>query len=378
MGVLGEGSGSDYPTAIDTAEQQTDGASGTLADANWANDVTSALTAIEGELGTDPAGTLSTVAARLVTLIAAGGGITAGTTANRPTAAAGTYRLYWNTTLNRLELIKDDASVTAIAGVTDHGGLTGLPDDDHTQYGLVAGSRNYTGDTTIEKASPALRLKGTETSAKDVRWYEDAGTLYLQEYTGGVWNSRWSIGIGTGNFTNTGSFKTPTLIDSGSANAWDIRSWASDVIADKWGLRPSSLAEFSIGLGTGRETNDTYYTADTPFVVPYPFWALQLRNTNSIGTSVVLRANINAKVNNAGNTWSARLKITYTDGTVEYSNVQTGNNTAYAAEGTYPLNYTLSKNDSVESISVAVEFKCSNAATYTATIKSDTTYLQLV
>src|SRR5574341_571525 len=106
MADLGKGQGSDYPAGIDTAEQQIDGASGTVVDANLTNDFGSAIIAIETELGVDPAGSLGDVATRLSTMISAAGGITSGTTANRPTPASGTYRLYWNTTLNRLEIIK--------------------------------------------------------------------------------------------------------------------------------------------------------------------------------------------------------------------------------------------------------------------------------
>ncbi len=50
-------------------------------------------------------------------------------------------------------------SGTGAGGVTDHGALTGLtPDDDHTQYSLVAGTRAFSGvggvtpPTTPEKA----------------------------------------------------------------------------------------------------------------------------------------------------------------------------------------------------------------------------------
>ena len=42
------------------------------------------------------------------------------------------------------------------AGVTDHGALTGLTDDDHTQYMLVNGSRSLTGDLTFNKSAPSI------------------------------------------------------------------------------------------------------------------------------------------------------------------------------------------------------------------------------
>lgn len=49
--------------------------------------------------------------------------------------------------------VMDDAGVETgplgITGVTDHGALTGLADDDHTQYLLISGSRAMTGDLNM-------------------------------------------------------------------------------------------------------------------------------------------------------------------------------------------------------------------------------------
>lgn len=41
-------------------------------------------------------------------------------------------------------------------GVSDHGALTGLTDDDHTQYLLANGSRSLTGDLTFNKLAPSI------------------------------------------------------------------------------------------------------------------------------------------------------------------------------------------------------------------------------
>jgi hypothetical protein len=49
-------------------------------------------------------------------------------------------------------------------GVTDHGALTGLADDDHTQYLLATGARPITGDQSIY-------------SEKAFKFYEDAGSV---------------------------------------------------------------------------------------------------------------------------------------------------------------------------------------------------------
>lgn len=44
------------------------------------------------------------------------------------------------------------------AVITDHGALTGLGDDDHTQYALVDGTRSFTGNVTATKSSGAISI----------------------------------------------------------------------------------------------------------------------------------------------------------------------------------------------------------------------------
>lgn len=51
---------------------------------------------------------------------------------------------------NTLSLKVDDGTAFVEVGITDHGALTGLSDDDHPQYVLVDGSRNITGAITME------------------------------------------------------------------------------------------------------------------------------------------------------------------------------------------------------------------------------------
>ncbi len=43
----------------------------------------------------------------------------------------------------------DGSNLTGVSAITDHGALTGLTDDDHTQYALLTGVRAFTGDVTI-------------------------------------------------------------------------------------------------------------------------------------------------------------------------------------------------------------------------------------
>jgi len=76
MSELGSGSGSSYPGSLDTdasLEVSSPAAGKTKASANVPNDLASAIIAIETELGVDPAGSASTVVARLNTSLEADG-----------------------------------------------------------------------------------------------------------------------------------------------------------------------------------------------------------------------------------------------------------------------------------------------------------------
>jgi len=46
-------------------------------------------------------------------------------------------------------------------GVDDHGDLSGLSDDDHTQYLLANGSRNLTGDLAVDSG---VKIDGKDIS----------------------------------------------------------------------------------------------------------------------------------------------------------------------------------------------------------------------
>jgi len=64
--------------------------------------------------------------------------------------------------------------IDASGGASDHGGLTGLGDDDHTQYLLADGTRTLAGDLTVtgtvdgrDVAADGTKLDGIEAGAKD-------------------------------------------------------------------------------------------------------------------------------------------------------------------------------------------------------------------
>lgn len=83
MAEIGSGSGTGYPGVIDT--DATSESATTLARFGWANDAVAAVIAVQTELGVNPAGSFSTVVARLDAIYSRGN------TASRPAAADGIF-----------------------------------------------------------------------------------------------------------------------------------------------------------------------------------------------------------------------------------------------------------------------------------------------
>src|SRR3990167_2382896 len=76
---------------------------------------------------------------------------------------------------------KDDAGTeTAMSGTTDHGGLTGLADDDHTIYALLAGRATGQVITGGTAASDDLTLRSTTNATKgDVLIADQGGHVVI-------------------------------------------------------------------------------------------------------------------------------------------------------------------------------------------------------
>jgi hypothetical protein len=131
------------------------------------------------------------------------GSIVAGLASAKP--AAGTAGRYYYET-DTLRLYYDTGSAWQLVGdggITDHGGLTGLSDDDHTQYALTNGTRvialSAAGTTQKVKmastpsADPFQILDSTDavkagfTKSGVLKFTNDAGALrYLKATTLGI------------------------------------------------------------------------------------------------------------------------------------------------------------------------------------------------
>ena len=126
-------------------------------------------------------------------------------------------------------------------GVTDHGALTGLSDDDHTQYALLAGR---SGDTLSIDQVNAFDATG-------LKLYDNGGNgIFVKD--GG------NVGIGTVSpeailhiKTNTGT-NSEIDIQSGSANKWGIYQDESTADLRFWNTdnRLSITDSGNVGIGT--------------------------------------------------------------------------------------------------------------------------------
>jgi len=92
MANLGDGSGTGYPAAIDTSDTEVNSpnAGKTKNRAEPINDLYAAVKALETELGTDPAGSLTDVKTRLAVALANDGTLNSGLTITNPTVSTPT------------------------------------------------------------------------------------------------------------------------------------------------------------------------------------------------------------------------------------------------------------------------------------------------
>lgn len=119
----------------------------------------------------------------------------------------------------------------------DHGGLTGLGDDDHLQYAILTGARHFTGDllvgTSASSASPTIGLRKTGAGAStlgfrtadgadtsgDKRIQQDANEDFrLDNYNGTTWDSLVQVTANTVRLPGLASLSGLSFFEVGDAS----------------------------------------------------------------------------------------------------------------------------------------------------------------
>jgi hypothetical protein len=161
-----------------------------------------------------------------------------------------------------------DDAIANISGVSvDHGTLTGLDDDDHTQYTLTTGARGFTG--TVSGIDP------TESYHLTTRWYVDgeintlSGTIYdeLENYVTASGNNTFT---GDNTFEGDTIFEGPITVNSGidfdgSTISGTGTIYTGEIFAgnQKWGRESmiNGVREQAVTFGTAWPDDD--YTVVT-------------------------------------------------------------------------------------------------------------------
>lgn len=191
MGNLTQGA-SDYTTTgvPDTKTTLSDGPTGNDGLAEQINGLYLAVPALQALLGNALTlkGSTADLVTRLSRVIGADGALAKGT--SFPVSPA---------PIDGQPFYRTDLDLVYIYDSTT---TTWKPGFDNPVFALLDGTRDFTGDIKIKKAIPALRLTGTEGSAKDLLIRENAGVLYFYDNTGTeavpVWTERVRIDMANG------------------------------------------------------------------------------------------------------------------------------------------------------------------------------------
>lgn len=97
-----------------------------------------------------------------------------------------TYFYFTTAQAGKAMVISKNASGIS-AGVTDHGALTGLADDDHPQYVLATGTRNITGDFVMEQSLQVRDTLEVRNAATAEGFYVSKGPLGVGADLNTIW-----------------------------------------------------------------------------------------------------------------------------------------------------------------------------------------------
>jgi hypothetical protein len=213
--------------------------------------------------------------------------------------AAQNGMLYYNTTSHVFKVYANSAWYAITAGTMDHGALSGLGDDDHSQYSLASGTRAFTGvvsgvtptadahlatkgyvdtvaqgidwqDSVLDRFDPTSGLPGTP--AQGARYIATATanswtTNYIYEYEGSTWeetipNEGFAAWVEDENivyvFNGTAWVKMATIFAHN-----DLASLQGGTTAEYYHLTSAQHTGLTGGSDTTLHTHDTRYYTET-------------------------------------------------------------------------------------------------------------------
>ena len=162
-------------------------------------------------------------------------------------------------------------ATTPAAGVTDHGALTGLADDDHSIYALLApaaSTRNVIQPTGA--AVIPLVVKGAASqSAALTTWQNSAGTNLLTVGAGGSILANTSLQLGGYGMVVIGCYWQPgvtfAVANGGASNVGLLVKGSASQTADLIQAQNSAGAiQFAIGAAGKMLTNQAVTNTNTP------------------------------------------------------------------------------------------------------------------
>lgn len=167
------------------------------------------------------------------------------------TAPSDGQALVWNAALNVWE--PKTIAAGGAGGVTDHGALTGLADDDHQQYLLTNGVRpspnGFAVTSTNGAAEPVL---SGPVSGSALLWHGNKGAL---------WFGAFPDGAPAGSTIGTNSFRFGNNTSASGANAFAGGSGSVASGASAMAMGDGAAASFSNTVALGADARATNFNA---------------------------------------------------------------------------------------------------------------------
>jgi hypothetical protein len=203
------------------------------------------------------------------------------------------------------------------SGNFDHGALSGLSDDDHSQYLLVSGTREMTGSLDLG----GFNILDTGQASVDNLYLIDQGTnpsvssgpsSYPEGYSFNILSSAtgWPITTGTVETFRYQESRAWQIVRAKSGFISYIRYWASSTTWSNWILTAARVHGGATGSSYTLTATNTFETAYTLTITDYPTSNFQARvNAHGSCSAVYSGATYLARMDlqislDGGSTWA--------------------------------------------------------------------------